>query len=437
MQQQLDNLFGALTQGTGPQVTPLAFLMLMAVSLLLVAVHRRTSTCTSTRTARPAARCTARFRCSASRSPPSSSRSSFRCRSRSVCSARCRSSASARRSRSPRRSASSCSSSPRRSRSRRSSCAFVGIIFVVALAALFGQALTRRFMRRGRRRHDRHLVAWRTERPADPAAITALLRKRLSEGQARERFADRPRNRRVLQLSGHLGQRACRTAGRARTRPPARPPTTSSSTDRAHCKCPATAADPLVAAHRRDRGDLRGDTDSSNRPTSFRSGDSPCSGARRRCPARARFRSTKSPAACPCLSLTLDDADLNDPAKGLLPNKLEHGEEWEREGSVSYFEAASCCSHPASACAFTAAAAASPHRARDSGCISGGSTGPAKCRPACCSAQPRNLFAASWCTTTCGGRRKSDWHFVEPAGLRHRAGQSAPSRRRPSRCGSS
>ena len=34
MQQQLNNLFGALTQGSGPQVTPLAFLLLMAVSLL-------------------------------------------------------------------------------------------------------------------------------------------------------------------------------------------------------------------------------------------------------------------------------------------------------------------------------------------------------------------------------------------------------------------
>src|SRR5688572_32676649 len=35
MQQQLNNLLGALTQGTtGPQVTPLAFLLLMAVSLL-------------------------------------------------------------------------------------------------------------------------------------------------------------------------------------------------------------------------------------------------------------------------------------------------------------------------------------------------------------------------------------------------------------------
>lgn len=40
----------------------------------------------------------------------------------------------------------------------------------------------------------------------------------------------------------------------------------------------------------------------------------------------------------PILSLTLDEHDLNDPAKGLLPNKREHGEEWEREGSMSYFD---------------------------------------------------------------------------------------------------
>src|SRR5687767_12953196 len=40
----------------------------------------------------------------------------------------------------------------------------------------------------------------------------------------------------------------------------------------------------------------------------------------------------------PVLSLTLDDADLNDPVKGLFPNKRQHGAEWEREGSVSYFE---------------------------------------------------------------------------------------------------
>ena len=34
MSQQLDRIFGALTQGVGPQVSPLAFLLLMAVSLL-------------------------------------------------------------------------------------------------------------------------------------------------------------------------------------------------------------------------------------------------------------------------------------------------------------------------------------------------------------------------------------------------------------------
>jgi Domain of unknown function (DUF4956) len=34
MQQQLNNIFGALTQGTGPQMSPLAFLMLMTISLL-------------------------------------------------------------------------------------------------------------------------------------------------------------------------------------------------------------------------------------------------------------------------------------------------------------------------------------------------------------------------------------------------------------------
>jgi len=34
MQQQLNSLLGAISQGTGPQVTPLAFLLLMTVSLL-------------------------------------------------------------------------------------------------------------------------------------------------------------------------------------------------------------------------------------------------------------------------------------------------------------------------------------------------------------------------------------------------------------------
>jgi formylglycine-generating enzyme required for sulfatase activity len=47
---------------------------------------------------------------------------------------------------------------------------------------------------------------------------------------------------------------------------------------------------------------------------------------------------TEVASGVPVLSLTLDEADLNDPATGLLPNKREHGEEWERQGSVSYFE---------------------------------------------------------------------------------------------------
>ena len=40
----------------------------------------------------------------------------------------------------------------------------------------------------------------------------------------------------------------------------------------------------------------------------------------------------------PVVSLTVDESDLNDPATGLFPNKMKHGREWEREGSVSYFE---------------------------------------------------------------------------------------------------
>lgn len=40
----------------------------------------------------------------------------------------------------------------------------------------------------------------------------------------------------------------------------------------------------------------------------------------------------------PVLSLVLDETDLLNPGTGIIPNKLEHGAEWEREGSVSYFE---------------------------------------------------------------------------------------------------
>jgi Sulfatase-modifying factor enzyme 1/CotH kinase protein len=40
----------------------------------------------------------------------------------------------------------------------------------------------------------------------------------------------------------------------------------------------------------------------------------------------------------PVVSLTLDQADLDDPVRGLLPNKMKHGKEWERPGSISYFD---------------------------------------------------------------------------------------------------
>ena len=40
----------------------------------------------------------------------------------------------------------------------------------------------------------------------------------------------------------------------------------------------------------------------------------------------------------PTLSLVLDEPDLHDPARGILANVMEHGADWEREGSVSYFE---------------------------------------------------------------------------------------------------
>jgi formylglycine-generating enzyme required for sulfatase activity len=40
----------------------------------------------------------------------------------------------------------------------------------------------------------------------------------------------------------------------------------------------------------------------------------------------------------PIVSLAVDEADLTDAATGLFPNKMKHGREWEREGSVSYFE---------------------------------------------------------------------------------------------------
>ena len=40
----------------------------------------------------------------------------------------------------------------------------------------------------------------------------------------------------------------------------------------------------------------------------------------------------------PTLSLVIDQGDLDDPARGILANVMEHGKDWERPASVSYFE---------------------------------------------------------------------------------------------------
>ena len=120
MQQQLDNILGTLAQGTGPQVTPLAFLMLMGVSLLsslfiaYLYVHFYSNRATGSQVHR--------------------------------------------------------------------AFPLLGIsitaIFVIALAALFGQALTRRFM--GAESDGTIVVTLAASgTPADPAAVTALVRKRL------------------------------------------------------------------------------------------------------------------------------------------------------------------------------------------------------------------------------------------------------------------
>jgi hypothetical protein len=59
---------------------------------------------------------------------------------------------------------------------------FVGIIFVVALAALFGQSLTRRFI--GAEADGTIVISVPVNgKPADPAAISAVLRKRLPKAK--------------------------------------------------------------------------------------------------------------------------------------------------------------------------------------------------------------------------------------------------------------
>ena len=181
MQQQLDNLFGALTQGTGPQVTPLAFLMLMAVSLLsslfiaYLYVHFYSNRATGSQVHRAfpllgisitAIFVTIQFSLPLSlgllgalsivrfRTPikePEEIGFIMLVIATSIAVATFK-------------------------------LSFVGIIFVVALGALFGQALTRRFT--GAEADGTIVISLPTNgKPADPAAISAVLRKRLPKAK--------------------------------------------------------------------------------------------------------------------------------------------------------------------------------------------------------------------------------------------------------------
>lgn len=181
MQQQLDNLLGALTQGTGPQVTPLAFLMLMAVSLLsslfiaYLYVHFYSNRATGSQVHRAfpllgisitAIFVTIQFSLPLSlgllgalsivrfRTPikePEEIGFIMLVIATSIAVATFK-------------------------------LSFVGIIFVIALAALFGQTLTRRLM--GAEADGTIVISLPVNgKPADPAAITALLRKRLPKAK--------------------------------------------------------------------------------------------------------------------------------------------------------------------------------------------------------------------------------------------------------------
>jgi hypothetical protein len=181
MQQQLNNLFGALTQGTGPQVTPLAFLLLMMVSLLssmfiaYLYVHFYSSRATGSQVHRAfpllgisvtAIFVTIQFSLPLSlgllgalsivrfRTPikePEEIGFIMLVIATSIAVATFK-------------------------------LSFVGVIFIVALAGLFGQALTRRFT--GAESDGTIVISTPTNgKPADPAAITALLRRRLPKAR--------------------------------------------------------------------------------------------------------------------------------------------------------------------------------------------------------------------------------------------------------------
>jgi hypothetical protein len=177
MQQQLNNILGSLTQATGPQVSPLAFLVLMAISLLsslfiaYLYVHFYSNRATGSQVHRAfpllgisitsifitiqfslplslgllGALSIVRFRTPIKE--PEEIGFIMLVIANSIAVATFK-------------------------------LSFVGILFVIALAALFGQMLTRRFM--GAESDGTIVVTLPANgRPADPSAITALVRKRL------------------------------------------------------------------------------------------------------------------------------------------------------------------------------------------------------------------------------------------------------------------
>ncbi len=216
MQQQLNNILGSLSQGTGPQVSPLAFLMLMAISLLAslfisyLYVHFYSNRATGSQVHRAfpllgisitsifitiqfslplslgllGALSIVRFRTPIKE--PEEIGFIMLVIATSIAVATFK-------------------------------LAFVGVIFVIALAALFGQIAARRFM--GTQSDGTIVVTLPANgRPADPAADHRARAQAAAASQARERFPDRPRNSGFLHLPGHLRQRPRRFSRRAERR---------------------------------------------------------------------------------------------------------------------------------------------------------------------------------------------------------------------------
>ena len=248
-------MFGTLAQGAGPQMSPLAFLMLMAVSLLsslfiaYLYVHFYSNRATGSQVHRtfPLLDISARL---------SSSPSSFRCRCRWACSALSRSFVSGRRSRNLKRSASSCWSSLYRSRRRRSNSRLLELSSW-SRSAPSSHNHSRAASPRGSRWDNRDFPSrkWEIIRPGGYHGTAS---QAVAEGDARKRVTERSRNGRVVQLPGNLRQRRLPDCRRSSSRRgPIHLQRLLQPAGRA-VNADLRGGDPFVAAHRCDRGDLRG-----------------------------------------------------------------------------------------------------------------------------------------------------------------------------------